>query len=57
LGVGRWAFLFCYWHEFHSALWTISRLIGYYLGMHRAGVIPHLLMLMLLLLPGLMLVV
>ena len=44
-GVGCSAFLFLYRHEFHPAFWTISRMISYDFGMHRAGVFLHLLLL------------
>ena len=53
-GVGRLlaiyrssAFLFFKWHEFHSAFRTISRMISYDFGMHQAGVLLHLLLLLL----------
>ena len=45
--VGRSAFLLFYRHKFHPAFRTISRMIGYDFGMHRAGVILHLLLLLL----------
>ena len=45
IGVGRWAFLLLYRHEFHPAFRTISRMIGYDFGMHRAGVFLLLLLL------------
>ena len=51
IGVGR-LFAFTefgvsslYRHEFHPAFWTISRMISYDFGMHRAGVFLHLLVL------------
>ena len=53
IGVGRLlaiyrssAFLLFYRHEFHPAFRTISRMIGYDFGMHRAGVFLHLLLLL-----------
>ena len=46
-GVGRSAFLLFQRHKFHPAFRTISRVIGYYLGMHWAGVLLHLFLLML----------
>ena len=42
-------------HEFHPAFRTIPRIVAYDFGMHRAGVLLDLLMLVLLLLVGLVL--
>ena len=50
--VGRSAFVLFNRHEFHPALRTISRVIGYYFGMHKARVLLHVLMLLLLLMIG-----
>ena len=44
IGVGRSAFLFFYRHKFHPAFRTISRMISYDFGMHQAGVLLHLLL-------------
>ena len=42
LDVGRWTFAALYRHKFHPAFRTISRMISYDFGMHRAGVFLHL---------------
>ena len=44
-GVRCWTFVLFNRHKFHSAFRTISRMIGYDLRMHRAGVLLRLLLL------------
>ena len=45
IGVGRWTFVFRQWHKFHPTFRTIAGMIGYDLGMHRAGVFLRLFLL------------
>ena len=41
LGIGRWAFLSCHRHEFHSAFRAVAMMIRYDFRVHWAGVLLH----------------